>query len=645
MSEKSTGGRRGWGLIVREAERRRRGIAIGVLVGLAWTAAKVSTGVIIQRAIDQGIEGDDMGALRRWSITLGCIALASALFTGLRRYMAFREARAVEANLRDRLFAHMQRLHFAYHDEVQTGQLMSRANTDLQQIQAFVVMIPLTISNGMTVLAVTVILATIDPLLTLLALGSLPFLNVLATRFSRRLHPHVMGIQRESAELAAVVEESVAGVRVVKGLGAEGVQAERLSAAADDVYRESMGAAMTRARFLPGLELLPNIGLIAVLGYGGHQVLNGGLTLGSLVAFNVYIAMLVWPLRMLGMIVAQAQRATASAERVDEVLTTEPEVADAAHPCPLPAGGGVVRFSGVRFGYGRPDPVLDGFDLTVAPGESVALVGQTGSGKTTVARLIPRFYDVETGTITIDGADVRDLRLRQLRRSVGIVFEDTFLFSDSIAANIAFADPGASAEAIERAARLAGAHEFVSALPEGYATRIGERGYSLSGGQRQRIAIARAILADPRVLILDDATSAVDPTKEHEIRDALTEVMTGRTTIVIAHRPATIALADRVVLIDDGRVAAQGTHQSLLGTSARYRQVLAAAALREAEAVAPGSPGDGRGHDEVGGVAADHGEAGNGDAGDGDAGDGDAGDGDAGEAASHDDRIAHGGRR
>src|SRR5918997_607842 len=581
----SSGGRRGWQLIVRESRRRWKGITLGVVVGLVWTGAKVSTGVIVQQAIDKGIEGDDMGALRGWAIILGCVALISALFTGLRRYVAFREARAVEANLRDRLFAHMQRLHFAYHDQVQTGQLMSRANTDLQQIQAFVVMIPLTISNAMTVLAVTVILLTIDPLLTLLALGSLPFLNVLATRFSRRLHPHVMGIQRESAELAAVVEESVAGVRVVKGLGAESVQAERLSTEADDVYRESMAAAMTRARFLPGLELLPNIGLIAVLGYGGHQVLNGNLSLGSLVAFNVYIAMLVWPLRMLGMIVAQAQRATAASERVDEVLATEAEVADSTDPRPLPPGAGAVRFWGVRFSYGRPDPVLDDFDLAIAGGESVALVGPTGTCKTTVARLIPRFYDVEAGSITIDGTDVRDLRLRDLRRSVGIVFEDTFLFSDSIAANIAFADPSAPIEAIERAARLSGAHEFVSALPEGYATRIGERGYSLSGGQRQRIAIARAILADPRVLILDDATSAVDPTKEHEIRDALAEVVKDRSTIVIAHRPATIALADRVVLLDDGKVAVTGTHEELLATSEQYRSVLASAARREAEVV------------------------------------------------------------
>jgi ATP-binding cassette, subfamily B, bacterial len=594
-SETGTSSRTGWRLILRSVRARRSGLILGVATGLAWTAAKVSTGLIVKTAVDQGIQGDDTGALVRWSVTLGIVALFSATFTGLRRYMAFREARWIEADLRDRLFAHLQRLHFAFHDQSQTGQLMSRANTDLQQVQAFVVMIPLTISNAVTVLAVTVILALIDPLLTLLALGSLPFMNVLATRFSRRLYPSVMGIQRESAELAAVVEESVAGVRVIKGLGAERVQAARLKAEAEDVYDESMAAARTRASFLPGLELLPNIGLIAVLAYGGHQVLNGDLSLGSLVAFNIYIAMLVWPLRMLGMIVAQAQRAEVSAERVDEVLATAPLVADVPRPVALPSGGGAVTFEGVRFAYGGRTRVLDGFDLRVLPGESVALVGATGSGKTTVARLIPRFYDVEAGRITLDGVDVRDLKLRDLRQAIGIVFEDTFLFSDTIAANIAFADPDAPHAAIERAARLAGAHEFVSELGDGYATRIGERGYSLSGGQRQRIAIARAILADPRVLILDDATSAVDPTKEHEIRDALTGVMRGRTTIVIAHRPATIALADRVVLIDSGRVTAEGTHESLLATDDHYRQVLAAAAARESRQAATVATGNGDG--------------------------------------------------
>jgi ATP-binding cassette, subfamily B, bacterial len=583
----ATDARRGWRLIFRIVRARKTGIALGVLCGLIWTAAKVSTGLIVRNAVDQGIIADEMAALRRWSLVLGGVAIVSATFTGLRRYSAFREARWVEARLRDRLFAHLQRLHFAFHDQAQTGQLMSRANTDLQQVQAFVVMIPLTISNACTVLAVTVILATIDPVLTVLALGALPLMNVFATRFSRRLFPHVMGIQRESAELAAVVEESVAGVRVIKGLGAEGVQAERLAAEADDVYDESMAAAGVRARFLPGLELLPNIGFIAVLGFGGHQVLNGNLSIGELLMFNVYIAMLIWPLRMLGMIVAQSQRAAVAAERVAEVLATAPAVDDPGHPVPLPPAGngrttGEVVFDDVRFAYGdNGAPVLDGFDLRIAPGESVALVGATGSGKSTVARLIPRFYDTDSGAVLLDGVDVRDIRLRELRRAVGIVFEDTFLFSDTIAANIAFADPDAPHADIERAARLAGAHEFVAALAEGSGTRIGERGYSLSGGQRQRIAIARAILADPRVLILDDATSAVDPTKEHEIRDALTEVMRGRTTIVIAHRPATIALADRVVLLDRGRVVAEGTHATLLSSDPRYRAVLAAAEAHE----------------------------------------------------------------
>jgi ATP-binding cassette subfamily B protein len=293
--------------------------------------------------------------------------------------------------------------------------------------------------------------------------------------------------------------------------------------------------------------------------------------------------MLIWPLRMLGMIIAQGQRSAAAAERVQEILATAPVIVDAPGGLPLPAvgpsgGRGDVTFAGVQFAYAPELPVvLADFDLVVPAGQSVALVGATGSGKTTIARLIPRFYDAVAGTVEVDGIDVREVRLRDLRKAIGIVFEETFLFSDSIAANIAFADPEAPAAAITRAARLAGAHEFIDALENGYDTLIGERGYSLSGGQRQRIAIARAILADPRVLILDDATSSVDPTKEHEIRDALAEVMRGRTTIVIAHRPATIALADRVVLLAGGRVVADGTHDSLLETSAAYREVLAAA--------------------------------------------------------------------
>ena len=315
---------------------------------------------------------------------------------------------------------------------------------------------------------------------------------------------------------------------------------------------------------------------MVILWYGGHLVIDGDLQVGDLVAFNSYILMCIWPLRMTGMLVAQAGRASASAGRIHEILVTDPAVVDPPHPKPLPVNGnGELHFDDVDFAYGTGPPVLDDFDLVVRGGEAVAVVGATGTGKTTVARLVSRFYDVNEGRVLVDGVDVRELGVRDLRRSVGIVFEDTFLFTDTVAENIAFADPEASLEQVRRAAALAGADEFVMALPDQYDTVIGEHGYSLSGGQRQRIAIARAVLADPRVLILDDATSSVDPTKEHEIRSALREVMDGRTTLIIAHRAATIALADRVVLLDDGRIVAEGTHEELLASSARYREVLA----------------------------------------------------------------------
>jgi ATP-binding cassette subfamily B protein len=335
------------------------------------------------------------------------------------------------------------------------------------------------------------------------------------------------------------------------------------------------------------LDLLPMVALVTVLYVGGKDAIDGTLTVGDLVAFSALLLQLVFPLRMTSWVVAQVARASASAARVQEVMVAEPEIVEDASLAPLPPGSGAVSFSGVRFAYHGGRDVLGDFDLVLEGGESVALVGPTGCGKSTVARLIPRFYDVTAGRVHIDGVDVRDVRLGSLRREIGLVFEDTFLFSDTVWENLAFAaragvEPGsgrsteAEAAEVERAARLAGADDFIRDLPDGYETMLGEHGFSLSGGQRQRLAIARAILADPRVLILDDATSAVDPTKEHEIRAALTEVMRGRTTLIIAHRPATIALANRVVLMDEhGRVAATGTHAHLLATSAAYRRVLA----------------------------------------------------------------------
>jgi ATP-binding cassette subfamily B protein len=449
-------------------------------------------------------------------------------------------------------------------------------------------MIPITMSNLAMVVAIVAILVVQQPLLALVALAPLPFLNVLATRFSRSIHPAVIAVQQEQAQLATVVEEAVSGVRVIKGFGAEPVTAARVARKADDIRTVSLRAARVRSAFLPALDLLPNLGLLAVVAIGGHRVLDGHMTRGQIVEFLQYIGLLIFPLRNIGQTVAFGQRAAAALGRVNDVLSTVPAVADPVHPRTLPgatagSSGGAVEFVDVTFGYGDERPVLDQFSLSIAAGSSVAVVGATGSGKSTLARLLVRFYDPAEGAVRLDGVDVRDLALGELRHAVAIVFEDTLLFHDSVAANIAFARPDAPHDVVERAARLAGAHDFIEELPEGYDTLLGERGYSLSGGQRQRIALARAIVSDPRVLVLDDATSAVDPSKEHEIREAMATVMQGRTTIVIAHRPGTIALADTVVLLADGKVAATGTHEQLLATNAAYRAVLAALSAEEAD--------------------------------------------------------------
>jgi len=568
----------GWPLLKATLLQQRRALLAGVAIGLLWSLGKVMVPKLTSLAVDRAILGT--GSLLFWSSLIFAAAVIAGVFTAWRRWIAFRESRLTETRLREQLFGHILRLHVAYHDHTQTGQLMSRASSDLLQIQGFVVMIPITASNLAMVVGVVAILVVQQPTLALIALAPLPFLNVLATRFSRTIHPAVLAVQQEQAQLATVVEESVSGVRVIKGFGAHAVTAARLRKEADDIRNVSLGAARVRSAFLPALDLLPNLGLLAVLAVGGHRVLNGQMTRGQMLEFMQYIGLLIFPLRNLGMTVAFGQRAAAALLRVNEVLSTTPEVQDAATPATLPDGQqkGAVEFTHVGFGYSPDAPVLRDFDLCIAAGASVAVVGGTGSGKSTLARLLIRFYDVSLGSIRIDGVDVRNLTLADLRREVAVVFEDTFLFHDSVAANIAFSRPDAPLDVIEAAARLAGAHDFVLDLPDGYDTVIGERGYSLSGGQRQRIALARAIVADPRVLILDDATSAVDPSKEHEIREAMRTVMDGRTTIVIAHRPGTIALADTVVLLDEGRVAASGTHEHLLATDERYRAVLAALA-------------------------------------------------------------------
>jgi ATP-binding cassette subfamily B protein len=381
-------------------------------------------------------------------------------------------------------------------------------------------------------------------------------------------------LQEELADATTLVEETVAGVRVVKGLGAGPALSSRFRRQSERVVARALDVANVDAVFLPVLELLPLLAILAVLWLGSRRALAGDISLGTLVAFTTYVLMLVWPMRVIGQRVGTLQQAAAAARRVVEVLRARPAIADRPDAKRAELRGHV-HFDDVRFAYEPSRPVLDGLTLEIEPGTSLALVGGTGSGKSTVAALLARFYDVDTGLVTIDGTDVRDLRLDDVRRAVATVFSETFLFTVSVRANIGYARPDATAADVERAARLAGAHDFVQRLPDGYDTLLGERGYSLSGGQRQRLAIARAILADPAVLILDDATSAVDATKEHEIRAALGEAMHGRTTLVIAHRAATIALADRVAVLEGGRIVEEGAHAELLQRSDRYRRLLA----------------------------------------------------------------------
>ena len=567
----------GWKLLRGLLRDQRRNLVIGGLIGMSWAAFKVAIPQVTKLAINDGIEKN--GPLLKWALIIAGLGVLTGILSGFRRYVAFRESRWAETLLRERLFGHVLDLNIGYHDKAQTGQLMSRASSDLMQIQGFIVMIPITMSNVIQIFAVAAILFITDPVLALVAMAPLPFVNLSARRFSSRIHKITLAVQAEQAQLANVVEESVSGVRVVKGFGAEQVQFDKLEKEADDIYAESMKAAKIRSNFMPAIDILPALGAVGVLGVGGHRVLSGQISIGDLVAFNVYLTLLVWPLRNVGMIIALGQRAASALVRIHEVLSTKSEITDPpmARELPSPNGKqlGAVKFDHVQFGYDADRPVLKNFNLEIAAGESIAIVGATASGKSTVARLLLRFYDTNNGHVYLDGVDVRKLKLRELRQQIGVVFEDTVLFNDSVKSNISFARPNASQSGLEKAAKLAGAHDFILQLPNGYDTVIGERGFSLSGGQRQRIAIARAIISDPRVLVLDDATSAVDPSKEGEIRDAMRTVMSGRTTIVIAHRPGTIALASRVVFIDELTVAAIGKHEDLVATNARYREVLA----------------------------------------------------------------------
>jgi ABC-type multidrug transport system fused ATPase/permease subunit len=617
-------------------------VALPYLTGRAVDALR--TGAVHSRLHELAARNHDRHTLMIVALAIvGAVLLRWAL-TYMRRMIAGRVSLGIEYDLRELLYGHLQRLELAFFDHQQTGQLMSRATVDLQAVRFFLGYgLVFILQSALTLVLAGIAMILINPKLGLIAMAPVPFVVVISQRYGRRARPAIQEVQQRIAELTASAEENISGVRVVKSFAREPLQLQRFRHSVSRVFDQAMVSTRLEARYNPMIGFLPQLGLAAVLLVGGTSVIHAHLSLGQFTAFYFYLAMLISPMRSLGVTLGLAQRATASGARIFQVLDREPRLTSPPGAPPLPPGSGHVELRGVTLRYdeaddfgaayraddghsdgeprqpataaaaahsnggaaangdggGRPASVprdaasnggrsgagapggagaravLRDVNLDVAAGQTIALVGATGSGKTSLVSLISRLYDASSGQVLIDGADVREVDLRSLRRAVAIVSDDPFLFSATVAENIAYARPEASAAEIEQAATRAQAHEFIVDLPEGYGTRVGERGLTLSGGQRQRLAIARALLADPRVLILDDATSSVDSSTERLIKLALDEAMSGRTTFIIAHRLSTIALADEIVVLDHGRVLDRGDHLQLLETSELYREIVA----------------------------------------------------------------------
>jgi len=553
----------------------RWSLFVSSLLAVAAQFAGLTIPWLTGKVIDDAIPEKDGQLLALLVGLVMVFGVLKALLMLGRRLIAGRQALAVEFDIRNRLYGHLLRLSFRFFDRFQTGQLMSRATADLQHVRFFLGygLIFLT-QHVLTVVGVTAILVILDWQLALVALAITPAVIAVAFLFSRTSHPILREVQERVGAVTANAEEGIVGVNVVKSFAQESRVSGEFDQRVESLFTESVRATRNRSIYNPLLSFLPLIAQAAVLLVGGRRVISGELTLGAFVAFNVYVLMLVLPLRMLGLWVAQAQRATASGERVFEILDEPEGVVDLPDAKPLPAGPGRIGFERISFGYHPDRQVLHDIDLVVEPGTTVALVGATGSGKTTLSALIPRFYEPNSGRIVIDGIDTRKVTCQSLRSAIGVVSQDPFLFSATIRENIAFGVAGASEQQVEAAARAAQAHPFIAEMEYGYDTVIGERGVTLSGGQRQRIAIARALLFDPRVLILDDATSSVDARTEAAIRDGLRALLKGRTTIIIAHRLSTIALADQIVVLEDGKVVAYGPHDTVLDESQTYREIV-----------------------------------------------------------------------
>ncbi|MGI9116691.1 MAG: ABC transporter ATP-binding protein [Gaiellales bacterium] len=562
--------RRGVGLV----RDHRLVLIVSIVLAIAGQVFTIAIPWATGRVVDEAMKPRDMEQLRYLIELILALAVGRFIVMYLRRIIAGTMAVNIERDLRNLVYHHLLSLSFPFFDRNQTGQIMSRATVDLTTLRLYLGYgILFFTQHTVSVIAVMAVLFWMNPLVALMVLVIVPPLALLAILYSRRSQPIVAEAQQALAEVTTQAEESVVGVRVIKAFGQEHQEIDRFGDRAEDVFSLNVEATRLRSVYVPIMDFLPTISLALLIGVGGYAVITDRMSLGDFVTYSLLVALIVMPLRMLGGWIGDTQRFVASSQRIFQILDMRPDIEDAPDARPVPAGGGAIRFEDVTFGYDADRPVIRDVDLAIEPGSTVAIIGRTGSGKTTLTQLVPRFYDVTAGRVLVEGVDVRELRLDELRGAIGTVAEDTYLFSASIRDNIAFGRSSASDEEVRLAAERAQAAAFIEELPDGYGTLVGERGLTLSGGQRQRIAIARALLLDPRILILDDATASVDASTESRIRDALEEVMQGRTTLIIAHRLSTIALADRIVVIDDGRIVADGTHEELIEGNDVYREI------------------------------------------------------------------------
>jgi ABC-type multidrug transport system fused ATPase/permease subunit len=552
-------------------------------LAFAWAAMGMTVLIpwLIGQAIDAIHEEKKANLLPLAAVILGAAILRMGL-TVVRRLVAGKVSLAVEFDLRQMFYAHLQKLELGFFDSQQTGQLMSRATVDLGAIRFFLGYGLIFITqNLLTIVLASTVMFIVNPLLAALALIPAPFVVWVASRYNRISRPAVQEVSQRVAELTAEAEENVSGIRIVKAFAREEFQLHRFQRAVKRVFDQSIYSTRLQAFFSPLIGLLPQMGIALVLLIGGRMVIEGNLELGNFTTFYIYMVMLAGPLRMLGVAMGMAQRAVASGNRMFEIIDREPTIQSPADPTPLPAAGGgrvelrdvTLRYASAPSSENESVPALHDVSLEVEAGKTVALVGPSGSGKTSLVALIARLYDPSQGEVLVDGVDVRDVDLAQLRSEIAFVADDSFLFTASVADNIAYARGSASREDVEVAASLAQADSFIRELPDGYDTRVGERGLTLSGGQRQRVAIARALLADPRILILDDATSSVDATTESAIKGGLREAMAGRTTFIIAHRLSTVSLADEIIVLDHGAIVDRGTHEELMEGCGFYREI------------------------------------------------------------------------